>query len=122
MARATTPSSTKRDAEVSDYELKREKKTLRQHFEVFKNRNTEADHNPLVMHRLQGHAGEQEAPLEGSHFDPGEAAVYVPTGETVTVLLVHTEDPEGVYYTVRMEDGREKQTIPKKLQAQGNHL
>ena len=37
---------------------------------------------------------------------------YKRTGETVEVLKVHSEDPDGVYMTVRMADGREKQTTP----------
>jgi len=37
---------------------------------------------------------------------------YKRTQETIEVLKVHSEDPDGVYMTVRMADGREKQTTP----------
>ena len=50
-------------------------------------------------------------------YAPGEAAVYRPTGETVHILKVHREDyPEPPYYSVRMADSREKQTVPEKLE------
>ena len=47
----------------------------------------------------------------------GEKAVYVPSGELVSVEKVHSEDdPSDPYYTIRMgSDGREKQTTREKL-------
>lgn len=49
------------------------------------------------------------------YYAAGESAAYTSTGESVSVLRAHMEDPHGVYYTVRMEDGREKQTVHDKL-------
>ena len=46
--------------------------------------------------------------------EKGDAMVYRPTGERVSVVKVHYED-EDPYYTVQMADGREKQTVRSKL-------
>merc|ERR1712086_342893 len=59
---------------------------------------------------------ELRAKREGPDPDKGDMAVYVPTGEVVLVSSVHVDDTER-YYTVRMPDGREKQTVRKRLVA-----
>eukprot|EP00658_Telonema_sp_P-2_P032495 TRINITY_DN24051_c0_g1_i2.p1 TRINITY_DN24051_c0_g1~~TRINITY_DN24051_c0_g1_i2.p1 ORF type:complete len:481 (-),score=103.83 TRINITY_DN24051_c0_g1_i2:336-1778(-) len=46
----------------------------------------------------------------------GTEAVYKPTGQAVTVLKAHYDEVPP-YYTVRMPDGREKQTIADKLES-----
>jgi hypothetical protein len=58
---------------------------------------------------------ESIAPSNFANFQEQELAVYVPSGEVVTVMNVHFDDPEEVYYTVRMEDDREKQTTQTNL-------
>jgi len=48
---------------------------------------------------------------------PGEAAIYTMTGEKVTVVKVHSEDdPTDPYYTIKMADGREKQSVRNKME------
>ena len=42
--------------------------------------------------------------------------VYSATNELVSVVQVHLDDPNEVYYTVVMADGRERQTTHSKLQ------
>lgn len=56
------------------------------------------------------------AKREGPEPDKGDMAVYVPTGEVVLVSSVHVDDMER-YYTVKMPDAREKQTVRKRLVA-----
>jgi len=47
-------------------------------------------------------------------FKKGEKAIYK-DGDTVTVLASHHDDEEEVYYTIRMPDGHERQTLKKYL-------
>ena len=46
----------------------------------------------------------------------GSWMVYSATNELVKVAEVHLDDPQEVYYTVIMADGREKQTTRRRLQ------
>ena len=46
----------------------------------------------------------------------GQVVVYLRPGEHATVLKVHRDDPCEVYITIRMPDGREKQTTVGHLQ------
>ena len=46
----------------------------------------------------------------------GSQMVYSATNELVSVVEVHLDDPDEVYYTVAMADGRERQTTHSKLQ------
>ena len=50
-------------------------------------------------------------------FAKGDRILYKETGEAVTVLKAHVEEAPYFYYTVRMADGREKQTTTEKLRA-----
>jgi len=52
----------------------------------------------------------------GVALSKGVSMIYTPTGEQVTVTGVHHDDPPELYYTVKMRDGREKQTTASKLQ------
>jgi len=45
----------------------------------------------------------------------GEKLIYDRTGEEVTVTGVHLDDPAEPYYTITMQDGRDKQTIENAL-------
>jgi len=45
----------------------------------------------------------------------GNLVIYKPTLEIVNIIDVHYDDPEGLYYTIRMPDSREKQTIGRNL-------
>ena len=45
----------------------------------------------------------------------GQVLQYISTGETVLVLKKHFDDITP-YYTIRMSDGREKQTIAENMQ------
>jgi hypothetical protein len=53
-------------------------------------------------------------------YQVGQKVRYTPTGETVEVLKVHTDDPSEVYYTVRMKNGFERGTVPGKLSSKGS--
>jgi len=46
----------------------------------------------------------------------GERVRYVKTGELAVVVAVHSGDPEGDYLTLRMGDGREKQTLLSRVE------
>jgi len=49
-------------------------------------------------------------------FKQGDKATYVKTGETITIMNVHTDDAEGPYYTVKFDKtGKIKQTIPSRM-------
>ena len=48
-------------------------------------------------------------------FEVGDAAIYTPTGETVTVLVVHFDDGPNTYFTIRMAQGSERQTPAERL-------
>jgi len=45
----------------------------------------------------------------------GDKLIYTTTGEIVEIINIHRDDIEP-YYTIRMNDGREKQTISTKLE------
>merc|ERR1712166_909539 len=59
---------------------------------------------------------------QADHTEPaavivaGSQMVYLATNELVSVVEIHLDDPNEVYYTVTMADGREKQTTHSKLQ------
>ena len=48
-------------------------------------------------------------------FEAGDEAIYTPTGETVTVLVVHFDDAPNTYFTIRMAQGSERQTSAERL-------
>ena len=49
-------------------------------------------------------------------FNTGDVLIYTNSGEAVEVLKKHAEDyPNPPYYTIRMQDLREKQTTVNKL-------
>jgi hypothetical protein len=48
-------------------------------------------------------------------FEAGDEAIYTPTGETVTVLVVHFDDAPNTYFTIRMAQGSERQTPAERL-------
>jgi len=52
------------------------------------------------------------------NYQCGDEVLYVRTQELAQVLKVHTEDPDGVYLTICMPDGREKQTTLQHVQLQ----
>ena len=54
-------------------------------------------------------------PSKVMNLEAGSAAVYKQTGEKVTVLKVHREDPEDEYYTIKFSNGRERQTTENHL-------
>ena len=45
-----------------------------------------------------------------------ETVIYSRTGELANVVMVHRDDPDEVYITIQMADGREKQTTTGHLQ------
>ena len=45
-----------------------------------------------------------------------ETVIYSRTGELANVVMVHRDDPDEVYITIQMADGREKQTTTAHLQ------
>ena len=61
------------------------------------------------------HGTNKQPSSHQSSFTVDQLLEYTPTKEPVTVLKVHNDDPEEFYYTVRMQDGREKQTVPARL-------
>ena len=59
-------------------------------------------------------SSEGHVPDATAQYTKGEKLIYDPTGEEVEVIKVHCEDvPE--YYTIKMQDLREKQTTIEKL-------
>jgi len=65
----------------------------------------------------------------GPQFSKGQTLLYTRTGEEVQVTGVHQDDPEEMYYTIKMTDGREKQTVesalalaPKPVVSKGNTM
>ena len=62
----------------------------------------------------QGKFGEAEAALTSARETVGKA-MYADTGERVDIVERHN-DAEEAYYTIRLPDGREKQTEAGKLQ------
>ena len=72
--------------------------------------------------RMSVDAADAAAAEQADHTEPaalivaGSQMVYLATNELVSVVQVHRDEPEEVYYTVAMADGREKQTTHSKLQ------
>jgi len=50
-----------------------------------------------------------------AEYEPGSSPIYLPTGEPVAVVEKHLDDFPHLYYTVRMSDGRDRQTTSEKL-------
>ena len=48
-------------------------------------------------------------------FSVGEIAIYVKTKEKIKIIDKHLDSPEGVYYTIKMSDGSERQTEQNRL-------
>ena len=53
---------------------------------------------------------------EAEEYDRGDVLLYVPTGETVHVIKKHFDLPNPPYYTIKMENRREKQTTAEMLE------
>ena len=50
-----------------------------------------------------------------SLFSVGDFAIYTKTKDKIKILDRHLDSPEGVYYTIKMRDGSERQTEQHRL-------
>eukprot|EP00658_Telonema_sp_P-2_P027463 TRINITY_DN21205_c0_g1_i1.p1 TRINITY_DN21205_c0_g1~~TRINITY_DN21205_c0_g1_i1.p1 ORF type:complete len:292 (-),score=86.96 TRINITY_DN21205_c0_g1_i1:338-1213(-) len=75
--------------------------------------SAQVNQSPVKRPRQQK---EKSTPKSGSILKKGQCMVYLPSGEKVEIVKVHLEDdPDDPYYTIKMMDGREKQTTRGKL-------
>ena len=64
--------------------------------------------------RRHRHRLKRDLVANAAAFQRGSMVYYVPTGEAVAVLAAHTQS-QPPFFTVRMADGREKQTTQDRL-------
>ena len=56
-------------------------------------------------------------------YSKGQQVLYTRSSEVVEILSAHLDDPEGgIYYTIQMPDGRDKQTLETSLQSMENQV
>jgi len=80
--------------------------------------NTKPEASPMKKQSKQAPVqhGEAKVGPSGSILMKGQAMIYIMTGEKVEVVKVHLDDDiNDPYYTIKMQDGREKDTTRPKM-------